>query len=92
MNIEEFFELPEDAREYLLELHNKRKYIRDMRAMLDRDIQKHKTREFNLQQECTHPHPDKRHSLNEDEYGKRTGGGRTHYYCPDCYYRWTDEH
>lgn len=91
MNIEQFFELDEETREYLLSLHTKRKYIRSQREQLDIDLRKIKTRELNLQMECDHPNADSKYTANENEFGNLTGGGYTNYYCPDCYNRWTDK-
>ena len=91
MNIDQFFELDEETREYLLSLHTKRKHIRYEREQLDIELRKIKTRELNLQMECEHPNANSRYVANENEFGNLTGGGTYHLYCPDCYNRWTEE-
>jgi hypothetical protein len=90
MNIKEFFDLPEDQRELLTQLHNKQKKIRADREFIDNERRKLATRELNLQMECEHPFATKVYKAYENEFGNLEGGGEYRYHCEDCGQRWSD--
>jgi hypothetical protein len=90
MNIKDFFDLPEDQRELLVELHRKQKQIRKDKEYNDQQRRMLQTREINLQTECEHPFAEKTYKAHENEFGNLTGGGVYYYHCEDCGYRWTE--
>lgn len=90
MNINEFFNLPEEQRELLTQLHNKQKRIRLDKERIELERRKLATRELNLQLECEHPFATKTYKAYENEFGNLTGGGEYNYHCDDCGQRWTE--
>ena len=88
MNIQEFFDLPENVRDELLRQHQKRKKIRASYEDILREEQKLNIRKTNLQNECEHPHKTHKYVAHENEYGNYTGGGTYYYKCPDCGLNW----
>lgn len=91
MNIQEFFDLPEDQRQMIIDLHNKQKKIRYAREQILEEREKLNAREFNNMMQCDHPFATKTYKAREDEYGTMTGGGWYTYKCGDCGNVWTDE-
>jgi len=91
MDVRDFFNLPEDQRDLLVNLHRKQKTIRHTRANIMEERQRLVTREFNNQNECEHPFAEKTYRARENEFGNLTGGGEYHHYCEDCGKRWTTE-
>lgn len=91
MNVQEFFELPEDQRQFIIDLHNKQKKIRYAKGIIAEERQKLTTREFNNQQECEHPFATKQYHANETEFGNYTGSGVYRYHCEDCGFRWQED-
>lgn len=90
MNIKDFFDLPEDQRELLVEMHRQQKLIRKTRELIDVERRKLSTRELNNQMECKHPFVDKKYRAFENEFGNLTGGGRYHCHCDDCGAMWDE--
>lgn len=90
MNIQEFFDLPEEQRELLTEMHRKQKEIRSQRLYIETERRKLDTRETNLQMNCEHPFQSKIYKADTDEYGILTGSGTYHFHCPDCDRRWQE--
>ena len=91
MNIREFFDLPEDERQVLIDLHNKQKSIRNTRESIDIERRKLTTREANNQTDCDHPFAEKTYKADENEFGNLTGSGRYFYHCEDCGFRWSEK-
>lgn len=89
MNVKDFFDLPEDQRDYLFELHRKQRMVRNTRDIIAAERGRLDTREINNQMECEHPFSTDRYVANENEFGNLTGGGTRHHHCPDCGARWT---
>ena len=90
MNIKDFLDLPEDQREYIIEIHNKQKEIRKTRQDIEFMRNKLNTREFNNQLECTHPDVQKTYKAHENEFGNFTGGGEYECFCEDCGKIWRE--
>jgi hypothetical protein len=91
MNIQEFFDLPDDQRQMIIDLHNKQKKIRHTREQIADERQKLNNREFNNRMQCDHPFATKTYKAYENEFGNFTGGGTYTYRCEDCGNVWTDE-
>ncbi len=89
MNIRDFFDLPEEQRQILINLHNKQKMVRHEREQIDIEQRKLKTRELNNQLQCEHPFAEESYKANENEFGNLTGGGEYRYHCDDCGNRWS---
>lgn len=89
MDIKDFFDLPHEQRELLVEMHRKQKRIRNDRDVINAEIQRLETRRFNMQQDCDHPFADKKYKAHENEFGNLTGGGTYYHHCDDCGLRWT---
>ena len=89
MNIKDFFDLPEDQRQFIIDLHNKQKMIRMERESIDNERRRLTTSEFNLQTKCQHPFANEEYKAYENEFGNLTGGGEYHHHCKDCDYRWS---
>lgn len=89
MNVKDFFDLPEDQRDILVNLHRKQKLIRSSRESILEDRKRLDTRELNNQRECEHPFAESTYKAHENEFGNLTGGGTHHWYCEDCGKRWT---
>ena len=83
MDVRDFFNLPEDQRDLLVNLHRKQKQIRHTHTSILEERQRLVTREFNNQQECEHPFAEATYT------GHGAGGGIYHYHCQDCGKRWT---
>ena len=86
MNIREFFDLPEEERQVLIDLHNKQKSIRNTRESIDIERRKLTTREFNNQTECQHPFTSKVFQT----FGA-SDGGEYRYRCDDCGFIWYEK-
>lgn len=91
MDIKAFFDLPEDQRQMIIELHNKQKSIRHAKSTIAEERRKLDTRETNNQMQCDHPFATKKYRANENEFGNLTGGGVYSYHCEDCGFRWQDD-
>jgi len=91
MNTDDFFNLSESERQYLIDQHNKRKKVKATRDYIKEERKTLDVREANNQMYCDHPAKKERYVAHENEYGNLTGGGTTHYYCEDCGFRWSDE-
>ena len=91
MDIKEFFDLPHDQRELLVDLHRKQKLIRMTRGQIEDARRRCDTQEFNNQQECQHPFAEKKYQAHENEFGNLTGGGYYRYHCEDCGARWQED-
>lgn len=91
MNVKDFFDLPEEQRQLLIDLHTKQKDIRSVKEWIDIERRKLATREVNNQMSCEHPFATKEYKAFENEFGNLTGGGEYRYHCEDCGYRWTTE-
>lgn len=91
MNIQEFFDMPEDQRQFVIDLHNKQKSIRMTRELIMNERAKLSTREFNNQQTCEHPFATKNYQAIENEFGNLTGGGYYRFHCEDCGFRWQED-
>ena len=91
MNVQEFFDLPEEQRQFIVDLHNKQKKIRYAKGVIADERQKLNTREFNNQHECEHPFAQSRYQAHENEFGNLTGGGYYRYHCEDCGYHWQED-
>ena len=89
MDIKDFFDLPEDQRQFIIDLHDKQKSIRFQREMIDNSRRSLNTKEINLQMECEHPFATKEYKAYKNEFGNLTGGGEYHHHCKDCDYRWS---
>ena len=89
MNIKDFFDLPENQRQLLIDLHDKQKSIRFQREMIDNSRRSLNTKEINLQMECEHPFATKEYKAYKNEFGNLTGGGEYQHHCKDCDYRWS---
>ena len=91
INIDEWFELPEEHRDFFVKLHNKQKQIRLDKERIDIELRKLATRKINLQMECEHPFTTKEYKAHENEFGNYTGGGQYYCHCEDCDRRWSEE-
>lgn len=91
MDINQFFELPEDEREALIDAHLHRQYVISVRDGIANERRKLDTRELNNQMNCNHLSATSRYVANENEFGNLTGGGTHHHFCPDCLNRWTTD-
>lgn len=89
MNIKDFFDLPEDHRQILIDLHHSQKMVRMERENIDIERRKLATRELNLQTKCEHPFATEEYRAFENEFGNLTGGGEYRHHCEDCGFRWT---
>jgi transposase-like protein len=90
MNVRDFFDLPDDQREMLIEIHRKQKFVRHEREQIDIERRKLATRELNNQTSCEHPFATKEYKAHENEFGNLTGGGEYRYHCEDCGFRWSE--
>ena len=91
MNTEEFLNLPEKERDYIIAIHNKQKKVRMARDQIKEERAQMETRELNNQMYCDHPARKERYVAHENEFGNLTGGGIYHYYCEDCGHRWSQD-
>lgn len=91
MNIQDFLNLSDDAREYLIDLHNKSKRIRNASQQIKSEEEKLRMRRLNLQLDCEHIYKTTKYEAFENEFGNHTGGGEYVHYCPDCDRRWTSQ-
>lgn len=91
MNIQDFFDLPEDQRDYMVEMHRKQKMIRMTRDAINGERGRLDTQELNNQENCSHPFAKEKYVAHENEYGNLTGGGTTWHHCQDCNARWMTE-
>ena len=91
MNIKDFFDLPEDQRQLLIDLHTKQKGVRFEKEQIDISRRKLTTRELNNQMLCEHPFATKEYKAFENEFGNLTGGGEYRCHCEDCGFRWSDQ-
>jgi rubrerythrin len=91
MNIKEFFDMSEEQRQFIIDLHNKQKNIRDIRDAINDERQKLNTRELNNQLDCIHQFAKSKYVAHENEFGNLTGGGTTYYHCEDCGYHWSED-
>lgn len=90
MNVKDFFDLPEDQREMLIEIHRKQKMVRAEKEYISLERRKLSTRELNNQTACDHPFATKEYKAHENEFGNLTGGGEYRYHCEDCGFRWSE--
>ena len=90
MNIKDFFDLPEDQRQLLIDLHTKQKSVRFEKEQIDISRRKLETREINLRMSCEHPFATREYKAYENEFGNLTGGGEYRYHCDDCGNRWSE--
>ena len=91
MNIKDFFDLPEDQRQLLIDLHTKQKGVRFKKEQIDIERRKLSTRELKNQMSCEHPFATKEYKAYENEFGNYTGGGEHRYHCEDCGKRWSEQ-
>ena len=91
MDIKQFFDLPEEQRQLIIDLHNKQKKIRYTREQIVDEFNKLKTREANNQISCDHPFAVKEYKAHENEFGNLTGGGQYYCHCDDCGFRWVED-
>lgn len=91
MNVKDFFNLPEDQRDILVNLHRKQKSIRASHHNIMAERAVLATREFNNQRECEHPFAESTYKAHENEFGNLTGGGSYYWTCDDCGKRWTTD-
>lgn len=91
MNIQDFFDLPEEQRQFIIDLHNKQKKIRYTKSVIADERRKLDTREANNQMECEHPFANKIYKAHENEFGNLTGGGWYNCHCEDCGARWQED-
>lgn len=91
MNIKDFFDLPEDQRQLLIDLHTKQKGVRFKKEQIDIERRKLSTRELNNQMSCEHPFATKEYKAFENEFGNLMGSGEYRYHCEDCGKRWSEQ-
>lgn len=91
MDIKQFFDLPEEQRQLIIDLHNKQKKIRHTRDQITDEYVKLRTRETNNQMSCDHPFAVKDYKAHENEFGNLTGGGHYNCRCDDCGFRWVED-
>lgn len=91
MNIKDFFDLPEEQRQLLIDLHTKQKDIRSVKERIDIERLKLATREVNNQMSCEHPFAESTYKAYETEFGNYTGGGEYRHHCDDCGMKWSTE-
>ena len=87
----DFFDLPNEQRQLLIDLHTKQKWIRHEKELIDIERRKAATRELNNQTDCDHPFAVETYKADENEFGNLTGGGTYHYHCEDCGLRWREK-
>jgi hypothetical protein len=91
MTIEEFFELPEEEREALVQLHQSRKRTKAEHDAICAERRKLDTRMLNNQIQCTHPAVVKHHHSDVGNWSKADDCYWTDFECPDCGKRWSEE-
>lgn len=91
MDVNQFFELSEEEREALVQMHQNRKIIRSSYQAI-RDEQKQlDTRMLNNQMRCEHPAVIKHHQSDTGNWSKADDMYWTDFECPDCGKRWSEE-
>lgn len=89
MNIKDFFDLPDDQREMLIDIHRRQKLVRAEKEYIATERRKLETRELNNRMACEHPFATEEYKAYENEFGNLTGGGEYRYHCEDCGKRWS---
>lgn len=89
--MDDWYEIPEDIKEFLIAKHQKRKAIIKEAQSIKEEYKKLHTRLTNNQINCEHEYKESVHRADTGNYSKSDDSYWIKYECPDCNHRWTEQ-